>query len=125
MAPRVTAFDPEKLRATPELPTKQKQTRPQRAWQSTPFVQLPYEDALATAGKFHDVRWAILIELAYQVFKQHRNPVPLNNIALSAVGIRRDAKMRALRQLEAAGKVVISLRGKRCPLVTLRWRTPV
>ena len=46
---------------------------------------------------------AVVVELAYQVFKTHKSEVVLSNAMLRSVGISHKAKLRALRQLEAAG----------------------
>ena len=87
-----------------------------------PSCKLPYERTLAAAGRLGDAPLAVLVELAYQAFKTHRNVVPLANAALRSVGVSRLAKVRALRQLEASGLVAVDRRGKgRSPLVTLLW----
>ena len=101
----------------------QAKTQPKRA-PSRPeaFVQLPYERTLAAAGQLGDAPLAVLVELAHRAFKTHQNTVPLANAALKAVGVSRDAKVRALRGLEAVGMVTVTWRGRgRSPLVTLPW----
>ena len=123
------AFDPDAYRITRELAVvmaeARRQLRPRR--RSHPakpeaFVMLPYERTLATAGRLGNAPLAVLVELAYQAFKTHRNVVPLANAALRSVGVSRLAKLRALRQLEASGLVAVGRRGKgRSPLVTLLW----
>ena len=88
-------------------------------------MKLPYERTLAAAGRLGDAPLAVLIELAYQAFKTHRNVVPLANAALRSVGVSPDAKVRALRRLEANGMVAVDWRGgKKTPLVTLLWYEP-
>ncbi len=114
----------DELALTPEQATElaplQAQPRPTRP--RGRFVQLPYEQALRAAGQLRNVHLAVLVELAYQVFRTHQNPVPLTNTALRAAGFRRDAKLRALRELEGVGLVAVSWRGRKCPMVTLLWR---
>jgi hypothetical protein len=84
------------------------------------FVQLDYERTLAAAGRLRNAPLAVLIELAYQSFKMHRNTIPLSNVRFQAIGISPDAKVRALRQLELEGLVSVNWRGgRKTPLVTL------
>lgn len=86
------------------------------------FVKLPYGSAMAIAGQTRNALLAVLVELAHRRFKLHQNTVPLGNAALRAAGISHDAKLRALRQLEADGMVAVDWRGgKRTPHVTLLW----
>ena len=85
------------------------------------FVKLPYESAMAIAGR-RDASLAVLIELAHLRFRRRESIVPLGNAALRAVGISPDAKVRALRRLEADGMVAVDWRGgKKTPHVTLLW----
>jgi hypothetical protein len=85
-----------------------------------PFVLLPYERTLAAAGRLRNAPMAVLVELAYRAFKTHKNRVLLSNAAL---GVSHDAKVRALRRLEAVGLVAVDWRGgKKTPLVTLLWK---
>jgi DNA-binding transcriptional ArsR family regulator len=86
------------------------------------FVQLPYERTLAAAGLVKSAPLAVLVELAYRMFKTRQNPVKLSNKTLRVVGISHDAKTRALRQLEAAGLVAVSWEGRgKSPLVMILW----
>lgn len=123
------AFDLDAYRIKPERAVvmaearKQQQSRKRlHPGRSEAFVKLPYERTLAAAGRLGDASMAVLIELAYQAFRTHRNVVPLANAALRSVGISPDAKVRALRRLEANGMVSVDWRGgKKTPLVTLLW----
>jgi hypothetical protein len=56
---------------------------------------------------------AIRQQLAYQAFKMHRNVVPLANAVLRSVSVSHDAKVRALRRLEADGMIAVDWRGGR------------
>jgi hypothetical protein len=86
------------------------------------FVILPYEQALAAAGQMKCAPLAVLIELAYQIFKHKQSRVALTNSALRSIGISYKAKLRALRQLEAAGLVKVTWAGRRrSPRVTVLW----
>jgi hypothetical protein len=85
------------------------------------FVKLPYERMLEVSG-WRDAGTAIMVELAWQAFKTHKHSVLLSNAALRSVGVSADAKVRALRRLEAAGLIAVNWRGgKKTPLVTLLW----
>jgi hypothetical protein len=86
------------------------------------FVMFNYERTLAAAGRLRDAPLAVLIELAYRSFKAHRSVVPLGNVKLQSVGISHDAKVRALRHLEAVGMVSVEWRGgSRTPLITILY----
>jgi hypothetical protein len=105
---------------------KQPKSKPQlsrsRRPAGTRFIQLPYERALAAAGRLKHAPMAVLIEVGYLAFKAHGKPVPLANKALRAVGIDHEAKTRALHQLIKVGVVTVIWRGRgRSPLVSLRW----
>jgi hypothetical protein len=112
---QITELTP--LQKKPSTPSKPPRPRASRAR----FVILPYEQTLKAAGQLDDAPLAVLVELAHQRFKTHRNPVPLPNKALRAAGISRWAKIRALQKLEGLGLVAVTWRGTRCPLVTILW----
>jgi hypothetical protein len=126
-------FDLAMLKLTPEQITElapfQKKYEPKpRAPRSARrvgggrFVQLPYEYALAAAGRHGNAPIAVLVEVAYLAFKAHGKPAPLANKTLRTVGIDREAKTRALRQLAEAGLVRVTWRGRgKSPLVSVRW----
>jgi hypothetical protein len=107
-AARAAAAGPRKLRRRTEKGAK--------------FVMLPYEQTLAAAGRMKCAVLAVLIELTYQMFKTKRGEVVLTNSMLGPIGISYKAKLRALRQLEAAGMVKVAWsREKRSPRVTVLW----
>jgi hypothetical protein len=89
------------------------------------FARIPHDRAQALAHRrICAAAWVILIELDRLILKERgRNPVRLTNYRLKPAGIARDAKARALHQLEAAGAVRVLSRGKdgRSPLVLHRW----
>jgi hypothetical protein len=92
-----------------------------RSRAKTKFVTLPYEQTLAAAGQAKCAPLAVLVELAHQVFKNHRTKVTLSNSVLRSVGVSQWAKNRALRQLEAAGMVAVDWEGGKAPRVTILW----
>ena len=86
------------------------------------FSKLPYKRSMAIAGRTRNALLAVLVELAHQRFTKRQKTVTLGNVAFRAVGISPDAKVRALRQLEADGMIAVDWRGgRKTPLVTLLW----
>ena len=85
-------------------------------------MMLPYAQTMRAAGKVKSsAALAVAVELAYQVFKTHKPEVALSNSMLRSVGVSHWAKIRALRQLEAAGMVSVDWRARKTPLVTVLW----
>lgn len=122
-------FDLKRLTLTREdirelEPLQKKQSKPSSQIRThIEFVKLPYTQTLAAAGHLGDACLAVFVELAHLAFKKHRSEVLLANSALRAAGISHWAKLRALRQLEVAGMIEVSWRGKgRSPLVKLLWK---
>ncbi len=122
------ALTPEQLAELQEASSKvkrlktQSKIQPKRASSPKAFVQLPYERTLALVGQLGDAPSAVMIELAHLAFKTHQDTVLLANAKLRSVGVSRQAKLRALRQLETAGVVAVDWGGRgRSPLVTPLW----
>lgn len=112
--------DLEKLRREQEAPLEP-QRRP-RATQT--FARIPHDKAF----ELHEYRisataWLVLIELDRLILKQRgRNPVKLVSARLRAAGVNGQQRMRALRQLAAAGVVLIRRRRRGlAPWVAHRW----
>ena len=103
-------FDIDKWRLRPEhiaaRDEARRKSQAERRLAAKPgvFVMLPYELMLEVSG-WRDASAAVLVELAYQAFRTHKSEIALPNTALKKVGGRPDAKVRALRRLEAAGVV--------------------
>jgi hypothetical protein len=117
----MSPFDLNKFRSRrPRTTTPPKARAPKS--KDRPFVMLDYARTLAAAGQLRNAPLAVLLELAHQSFKTHRNTVPLSNVRFRSVGVSPDAKVRALRQLEAVGMISVDWRGgSKTPLVTLLW----
>ena len=112
-------FAAQAARAAAE-PSKKLKRRSQRV----EFVMLPYAQTMRVAGKVKSsAALAVMVELAYQVFKTHKSEVVLSNAMLRSVGISHKVKLRALRQLEAAGMVAVDWKARKSPLVTVSWAT--
>ena len=88
------------------------------------FARIPYEQGMQLAGRQpRNVLLAVLLELDRQVFANYgKNPVALATATLRKHGFDHKGKCRALGQLQAAGMVSVAWRGRRSPLVTVRWR---
>ena len=125
-------FDPKRFQVSPEEIARVEAAGKKRleadqlkrvAVKEGAFVKVLYGPALAVAGRRQNAYIAMLVELTHQVFRQHTKTVELPNVKLRSVGIRRNAKVRALRQLEADGAVAVDWRGgRKTPHVTLLWR---
>lgn len=63
--------------------------------------------------------WSIYCYLLMVNWKDLRQPVKLTNEALAGIGVLRDAKYRALRQLERVGLIKVKRAGCQAPIVTL------
>jgi hypothetical protein len=110
--------DLEKLKADSTAPASR------RARATETFARIPHDKALA----LHRYRlcpsaWLVLIELDRLILKRRgQNPVRFASARLHTVGIKRNVRARALRQLVAAGVVRVLHRGRGLsPLVTHLW----
>ena len=71
---------------------------------------------------------AVLLALEQRIHEAHANgihtnQVKLTNNLLKHYNFTRQAKIRGLRQLEAAGVITIKQRGQEAPVVTHLWYT--
>ena len=85
---------------------------PQRRLRATEtFARIPHDKGLAL--NVSGTAWRVLIELDRLILKAGgRNPVPLSSKRLRAIGLKAGTRMRALRQLEATGVILIKRRGR-------------
>jgi hypothetical protein len=86
---------------------------------SEPFAILPLAWAVKAAAATHTPKALVWVWLIHQARKTKSNTVAISNEALAQYGISRYAKMRTLRQLEAAGLVEISCHRGRAITVKL------
>ena len=88
------------------------------------FARIPHDKALALY-RYHlsPSAWLVLIELDRLILKRRgQNPVRFASARLHTVGIKRNVRARALRQLVTAGVVRVMHRGRGLsPLVTHLW----
>jgi hypothetical protein len=78
------------------------------------FARIPHDKGLQLCQlRISCAAWAVLLELDQLILKAGgRNPVSLFSPRLKAIGLLGQARARALRQLQAAGVVSVSQRGK-------------
>jgi hypothetical protein len=109
--------DIDKLRADLAAPAR----RP-RAVET--FARIPHDRGLALCRhRLNWAAWAVLIELDRLLLKAGgKNPVRLWSSRLRTMGVSKQTRARALRELQAAGVVEIEQRGKGLsPWVTHLW----
>jgi hypothetical protein len=118
----------EKLKAEAAVAAKAKKTeKPKRAPAVEPFIRLPYERFLQTYSKrpLSSAAWYVAAELDRQhfvAFGAHKNPVTLSNrTRLGELGMPRNTKARALRELRDAGLISFTQKGHEAFIVTLSW----
>lgn len=86
------------------------------------FARIPHDRAL-DLRHLSGTAWVILIELDRLILKSRgRNPVRFVSPRLRKLGINRKTRSRALRQLVAAGVILVEKRGRgQAPWVTHLW----
>jgi hypothetical protein len=105
-------------------PKPKKTEKPKRAPAAEPFVRLPYARFMQAYGKLSAAAFVVAIELDhlhFTSFEAHKNPVTLTNKDLKAVGMHRNTKAKALRQLRDAGLISFTQDGQGSYVVTLTW----
>jgi hypothetical protein len=96
--------------------------RPRRVRVKETFARIPHQRGMELYGRIGGAAWVILLELDRLIYKSFgRNPVRLANHNLEAVGMPRNTKWKALRQLEAAGVIAVVQEGQEAALVTHNW----
>ena len=106
------------------LRQEQRTPGPERRQRTTEtFARFPHDRALALYRHIGGPAWAVLIELDRLILKgRGRNPVKLSSARMNAAGLNRHSRLRALRQLEAAGVVRVERHGRgRSPWVLHLW----
>jgi len=99
------------------VPAPRKRTRTRET-----FAQIPHKRGIELYGHIDGAAWVILLELDRLIFKSFgRNPVRLANHKFEAVGMPRNTKWKALRQLEAAGVIAVVQEGQEAALITHNW----
>jgi hypothetical protein len=109
--------------ATPEV----KATPRRRPRAETTFVRLPYQQITQLYGRLSAAAFHVMVELDHQHFKNRgKNPLKLTNQTdLAAAGMRRNTKVKALRELQDAGLITLQKEGKGAFVVTMSWHPVV
>jgi hypothetical protein len=81
------------------------------------FAMLTEEHLKLLAG-LNPAAWSIYCYLLMINWKKLRQPVKLTNAALTELGVSKDAKSRALPQLERVGLIKVKRVGQQAPIVT-------
>jgi hypothetical protein len=108
----------------PALRQEQRASGPRRRQRlAETFARIPHDRALALYRCLGGSAWAVLIELDRLILTgRGRNPVKLSSARMTAAGLSRHARLRALRQLEKAGVVRVERRGQgQSPWVFHLW----
>jgi hypothetical protein len=102
---------------------QQAQGSQRRAPLTETFARIPHDKALALYRQVGGTVWVLLFELDRLILKAGgQNPIPLSSKRLRAIGLTEGNRMRALRQLEIAGVILIKRRGRgHSPWVFHTW----
>jgi hypothetical protein len=99
--------------------------RRKRAPAKETFARIPHKRGMELYEHIGGAAWVILLELDRLIFKSFgRNPIRLANHNLDAVGVSRNAKSKALRQLQDAGVITVDQQGREAAMVTHLWHPP-
>jgi hypothetical protein len=114
-------FDPEKFRIAPEQQSGAA-SKPKRRRQGEKFVQVPelWREQLCRI-RAHGATYRVALHLLHEVWWTKNNIVKLTNVALAKVGVGREGKATALRELRKAGLIAVEQRPRRNPIVTVRF----
>jgi DNA-binding HxlR family transcriptional regulator len=81
------------------------------------FVQTPWKSIEKMRGVDHT--WSVLMYLQHLSWKQGGGPIKLANGMLEMDGISREAKRRALRELERRGLITVERHPRKSPTVRM------
>jgi len=84
------------------------------------FVRVPGEWAHRLCRAKHLSSYKVAVYLLHLHWKSRGKPIRLANAALKQMGVGRDAKWRALLELETLGLVEVSRRDRKSPEVILK-----
>jgi hypothetical protein len=84
-----------------------------------PFVKVPLWWIAQATKATNTGRALVCIELLYAAWKAKRSTFPLPNGRLARLGIKRETKRRALRDLERAGLIAVERPPRKTPIITL------
>jgi hypothetical protein len=99
-------------------PAPPKDRKP-RAAAVEPFVKVPRWWIAAACKATDNHKALVCVELFYVAWKAKSLTFPLPNARLEKLGVHRETKRRALRDLERAGLIRVGRRSNKTPVVTL------
>jgi Fe-S cluster biosynthesis and repair protein YggX len=110
------------LRRDGERLKKQSKASNKRTRSGETFARIPHDRGRRLYKKIDAAAWAILIELDWLILtSKGQNPIRLTNERLYSIGMSRNAKRKALRQLENAGVIKVERHERGIVLVTHLW----
>jgi hypothetical protein len=121
----LTRFKAKKLMTAQSESKKPAKVKRPRA--EEPFIRLPYHRFIETYAKRRLSASALYVaieldHLHFIAFGAHKNPVTLSNVTeLGKLGMPRNTKARALRELRDAGLISFAQKGHEAFVVTLSW----
>jgi hypothetical protein len=86
------------------------------------FVTMGREQVVAIAKALDSPRLTVAWMVLYEHWANKGKPFPMSNIKLTACGVDRWVKARALANLEAAGLISIGRKPGRAPMIS--WKGP-
>jgi hypothetical protein len=114
--------DLDALRRDGEQLKLQSKANNKRSRSGETFARIPHDRGRRLYKKIDAAAWAILIELDWLILiSKGKNPIRLTNERLYDIGMSRNAKLKALRQLESAGVIKVERQEREAVLVTHLW----
>jgi hypothetical protein len=83
-----------------------------------PFVKVPLALATKVAKATGGRRMLVWLYLLFQSWRRQQPSVTVSSTDLKKLGVGRQVKVRALRDLEAAGLIVVEWRANKNPVAT-------
>jgi hypothetical protein len=105
--------------SSPKLKPRQKSAARSSDEQKDPFVKLPLWWANAAAKATKTPRAVVWVALVYTAWRKRSLTFSLPNGQLKKLGVSREVKRRALRDLEKAGLIVVDRRHGKSPQVVI------
>jgi hypothetical protein len=100
-------------------PAPPKSRKARAAGKVEPFVKVPRWWIAAACKATDNHKALVCVELLYVAWKAKNPTFPLPNARLEKLGVHRETKRRALRDLERAGLIRVERRPNKTPIVTV------
>jgi hypothetical protein len=92
---------------------------PAKRKKQQPFVKVPLKEAARAAGALGGQRMMVWLYLIYRSWQLQKASFAVPSGAMRSLGVGREVKRRALRDLEGAGLIFVERRARKNPIVTL------